>query len=78
MKARYIVTMLLVGMFAVGLPVGVVADENLDGPVIEAWGVVESPLGTGAVSSQDNPSERSQEVEEYDPYAINEFDDGGG
>jgi hypothetical protein len=77
MKARYIVTLLLVGMFAVGLPVGVFADENLDGPVTEAWGVVESPLGTGAVISQDNPSDRSQEAEEYDPYAINEFDDGG-
>ena len=77
MKARYIVTMLLVGMFAVGVPVGVVADENLDGPVTEAWGVVESPLGTGAVISQDNPSDRSQEAEEYDPYATDEFDDGG-
>ncbi|NNG46331.1 MAG: hypothetical protein HKM86_04345 [Deltaproteobacteria bacterium] len=78
MKAKYIVTLLLVGMFAVGVPVGVLADENLDGPVFSAWGEIEGPLGTGIVISQDDPSQQSQEVEEYEPYAADEFDDGGG
>jgi hypothetical protein len=81
MRAKYIVTLLLVGMFAVGVPAGVLADENLDGPVTEAWtpfGEVEPPLGAGSVIiSQDEPSQQSLEMEEYDPYATNEFDDGG-
>ncbi len=74
MKARYFITLLLVGMFAVGVPVGVVADENLDGPVYNTWGEIESPLGTGAVISQDNPSQRSDEVEDYDPFSPGEFE----
>lgn len=76
MKAKYIVTLLLVGMFAVGVPIGAFAD-NGDDPVIDAFGEIEGPLGTGAVISQDYPSDRSQEVEEYAPYAIDEFEDGG-
>jgi len=76
MKAKYIVTLLLVGMFAIGVPVGAFAD-NGDGPVTDAFGEIEGPLGTGAVISQDNPSQQYQDVEEYDSYATGEFDDGG-
>ena len=47
MKARYIVTMLLIGMFAVGVPVGIIADENLDGPVTEACGGSRVPPENG-------------------------------
>lgn len=48
MKARYIMTLLLVGMFAIGLPVGVVADEGYD----EAW-EIHGPLDTGALAPAD-------------------------
>jgi hypothetical protein len=80
MKAKYIVTLLLVGMFAIGVPVGAFAD-NGDGPVTDAFGEIEGPLGAGAVISQDNPSEQSWNVDrnmdESSPYETGEFDDGG-
>lgn len=80
MKAKYIVTLLLVGMFAIGVPVGAVAD-NGDNLVTDAFGEtfgeIEGPLGTGALISQDNRFQQSQDVDESDPYAIGEFDDGG-
>jgi len=76
MKAKYIVTLLLVGMFAVGVPVGAFAD-NGDGPITDAFGEIEGPLGAGAVVSKSNPSLQYQDVDESDPYAIGEFDDGG-
>ncbi len=77
MKARYIVTMLLVGMFAIGVPVGVVAD-NGDDPVTDSFGEIQGPLGTGTLITHDNPSQRPHDMEENEPYAIGEFDDGGG
>lgn len=81
MKAKYFVTLLLVGMFAVGVPAGVFAD-NGDGPVIDAFGDIEGPLGTGSVISQSGPAQEYedpeyQDMDAYDPYAIGEFDDGG-
>ncbi len=64
MKAKHVVTLLLIGLFAVGVPVGVVADE---GPVIDPWTwEIESPLGTGLVVSKDGPSDRSQGMDSDD------------
>ena len=86
MKAKYMVTLLLVAMFAIGVPVGVFAD-NGDDPVTDAFGEIEGPLGAGALISQNDPAQeyRDQEYQdqEYqdmdasDPYATGEFDDGG-
>jgi len=80
MKAKYIVTLLLVGMFAIGVPVGAFAD-NGDDLVTDAFGEIEGPLGAGELISQDNPSWQVQDVDrnmdESNPYATGEFDDGG-
>lgn len=77
MKAKYFLTLLLVGMFAIGVPVAVVAD-NGDNPVTDAFGEIQGPLGTGTLISNDNPSQRPHDMEENAPYATGEFDDGGG
>ena len=81
MKAKYMVTLLLVAMFAIGVPVGVFAD-NGDDPVTDAFGEIEGPLGAGALISQNDPAQeyRDQEYQDMDasdPYATGEFDDGG-
>jgi hypothetical protein len=58
MKAKYFFVLLLIGMFAVGGPVGAVAEEWFE----EAYSI-NPPLETGALISSDNPSDRSMEKE---------------
>jgi hypothetical protein len=62
MKAKYFFVLLLIGMFAVGGPVGAVAEEWFE----EAYSI-NPPLETGALIPSDNPSDRSMEKVRHDP-----------
>jgi len=78
MKAKYLVTLLLVGLFAVGFPTGVLAGEGYD----EAWEINES-LDTGAlVSADEGIYNNDTTFYQSDEIAVledsGEFDDHGG
>lgn len=63
MKTRYLLTFLLVGLFAAGIPVGVLANE-FDGEGV----FIHGPLDTGALESPvdeiSKPSDRPRSMEE--------------
>jgi hypothetical protein len=71
MKAKYIVTFLLVGLFTVGFQTGVLAGENpAENP--ELW-EIQDPLETGASASADEGISRSAEYSKSDGFGAVEF-----
>lgn len=58
MKAKFFITLLLVGIFAVGAPIGAVAEELAEDYHLN------QPISVGTVISDDNPADRYQKQEQ--------------